>query len=64
MDDDKTKGPEVWVAEAMKSPLDWEVSRTMLGWSLCEVGREVSLLITKEQAAAIIAGMEEEERWS
>jgi hypothetical protein len=41
--------------------MDWAVSRTMLGWSLCEVGQEVSLLITEAEARAIVAGMEAEE---
>ncbi len=48
--------PEVMAA--MRSPLDYEVSRSLLGWTLCEVGSELSLVITAEQAWVIVTAME------
>lgn len=47
--------PDFW--EALKSPLDYEVSCSALGWTLSHVGDGVALLISKDKAHMFIRAL-------
>jgi hypothetical protein len=49
-------------AEAMRSPFDYELGRTLLGWTLAHVGDGVALSICGHCAMKLIARYEEEEQ--
>lgn len=46
------------LAEAVKDPLEYEVTRSLLGWTVAHVGEDVTLLISEAEGRLLLRLME------